>query len=106
MVSAVGCTCCICSEVALGIVVIFNIKTIVTLNVNDVAIIVILIRMRLTDAVASRRRHQRHAVIVVRACHKTPKIFCDKRTVPVSRQGLVVGLLRLHCNAAQQHRQQ
>ena len=41
--------------------------------------------MRLPDAVASRRRHQRHAVVDARACHKTPKIYCDKRTVPMAQ---------------------
>ena len=60
-------------SINLGIVVIFNIKTSVTLNVNDVAIIVILVRMRLTDTVVGSRGNIRCAVIGSLAFHKNPE---------------------------------
>ena len=41
--------------------------------VKDIAIIVILVRMRLPDTVARSRHDHCRAVLVVRACHKTPK---------------------------------
>ena len=46
----------------------------------------LLVRMCLTDAVASSQRDHRRTVVGVRACHKTPKIYCDKSTVPLSHQ--------------------
>ena len=42
----------------------------------------LLVGMRLTDAVASSRGDQRRAVVGVRACHKTSKKCRDNRTVP------------------------
>ena len=51
-------------------------------------ITMLLVRMCLTDAVASSRRDQCRAAVGVRACHKTPKIYCDKRTVPLSHSVL------------------
>ena len=55
-----------------------------SINVNDVTIIVVLVTMRLTDAVASSQRDHRRAVVGARACHNCSE-ECRDKSPPITQ---------------------